>query len=194
MQRGSGTWRCGACVKEGRLGVSHVIESAVTFSDARCAQGSAMQSALVWFHADGATPEPRFLHGRTPPGCEGASEIQDPALYQDLCARQRRRMRRGQDLHGKLKRLLECPPLTGPTWFRPDMSSEQHMLTFQAFLQRPRRSTREWASAQQLRNPSNSGYQEALKRDRRSWLLKEPCLRPALIVTHVSPACAGLGP
>ena len=35
MQREAGTWRCGAVVKEGRWGVSHLIESAVTFSDAR---------------------------------------------------------------------------------------------------------------------------------------------------------------
>ena len=51
--RGSGTWRCGACVQENRWGVSHLIESAVTFSDARCAKGSATYWVLVRFHADG---------------------------------------------------------------------------------------------------------------------------------------------
>ena len=43
MGRGSGTWR-----------FSHLIESAVTFSDARCAKGSATYSILVRLHADGA--------------------------------------------------------------------------------------------------------------------------------------------
>ena len=113
MQRGAGTWRCGACVKEGRWGVSHPIESAVTFGDARCAPKSATYSALVRFHAVGAAPEPRFLHGRAPPGCDGSSEIQDPAMYQGLRDRQHYSLRRGQDPHGKPKRLLECPPLTG---------------------------------------------------------------------------------
>jgi hypothetical protein len=82
MRRGAGTWRCGACVAEDRWGVSHLIESAVTFSDARCAPKSATYSVLVRFHADGAAPEPWFLHGRAPPGCAraGSGEIQDPAL------------------------------------------------------------------------------------------------------------------
>ena len=101
----------------------------------------------MWFHADGAAPDPRFFHGRAPPGCDGSSKIQDPALYQDLCDRQRSRLRQGQGPHSKLKGLLECPLLTGPAWFRPDMSSEQQMLTFQAFLVRPPQWTRDWAGA-----------------------------------------------
>ena len=52
MGRGSGTWRCGACVQEGWWGVSHLIESAVTFSDTCCMKGSATYSVLVHFHAD----------------------------------------------------------------------------------------------------------------------------------------------
>ena len=67
MQRGAGTWRCGACVKEGWWGVSHLIESAVTFSDARCVSKSATYSVLVEFHADGAAPEPRFCTGALRP-------------------------------------------------------------------------------------------------------------------------------
>ena len=168
MQRGSGTWQCGACVKEGRWGVSHLIESAVTFSDARCAEGSATYSVLVRFHADGAALEPRYLHGRTSPGCDGSSEIEEPALYQDLCDRQLRRLRKGQDPHGKLERLLQYPLLTGPAWFRPDMSSEQHALTFQVFLRRPPQSTRDWAHAQRLTSPTSSVYQDALRHDRQS--------------------------
>ena len=92
MQRGAGTWRCAACVKEGRWGVSHLIESAVTFSDAHCISKSATYSVLVKFHADGAAPEPRFLHGRAPHGCADSSEIQDPVLYKDLCVVARTRM------------------------------------------------------------------------------------------------------
>jgi hypothetical protein len=88
MTQGTGTWRCGACVDEGRWGVSHLIESAVTFGDARCLEKSATYSVLVRFHADGAPPEPRFLHGRAPPGCTHVSEIQDPALVSDLHSRQ----------------------------------------------------------------------------------------------------------
>ena len=145
MTRGTGTsrWRCGACVDEGRWGVSHLIESAVTFSDARCLEKSATYSVLVRFYADGAPPEPRFLHGRAPPGCTHVSEIQDPALVSDLHSRQLARARRGQDPHSKLKRLLGCPPLTGPAWFRPDMTSKQHVATFRAFLVRPPAAT--WA-------------------------------------------------
>ena len=81
MERGSSTWRCGLCVKEGRWGVSHLIESAVTFSDSRCAKGPATYSVLVRFHAAGGAPEPRYLHGRAPPGCDDASAIQDHELY-----------------------------------------------------------------------------------------------------------------
>ena len=109
------------CASEGRWCVSHLIEPAVTFSahEARCLSKSATYSVLVKFHADGAPLEPRFLHGRAPPGCTHVSEIQDPALVSDLHSRQLSRARRGQDPHGKLKRLLGCPPLTvaGPAWF-----------------------------------------------------------------------------
>ena len=80
MTWGTGTWRCGACMDEGRWGVSHPIESAVSFGDAGCLEKSATYSVLVRFHADGAPPEPRFLHGRPPLGCTHVSEIQDPAL------------------------------------------------------------------------------------------------------------------
>ena len=72
---------------------------------------------------------PRYLHGRAPPGCDETSAIQDHELYQDLCHRQQRRLRRGQDPHGKLFRLLQCPPLTGP-----GMTAGQHVQTFQAYL------------------------------------------------------------
>ena len=109
------------------------LESAVTFSNARCAEGSAMYSVLVRFHADGTTPEPRYLHRWTPPGCDGSSEIQELALYKDLCVHQLRHLCKGQDPQVKLEHLLQYPPLTGAAWFRPDMSSEQHALTFQAF-------------------------------------------------------------
>ena len=192
MGCGSGTWRCGACVQEGRWGVSHLIESAVTFGDARCAKGSATYSVLVRFHAEGIAPEPRYLHGRPPPGCDGTSEIQDPALYQDLCACQQRRLCKGQDPHGKLRRLLLRPPLTGPAWFRPDMTAEQHAQTFQAFLQRPPQSTRDWAHRRRLTDPSSEVYQSALRRDRQSWLLEEPCLRPDLVVTPYDMSMQGL--
>ena len=134
MTRGPSTWRCGACMDEGRWGVSHLIDSAATFNDSRCLAKSATYSVLVRFHADGAPPEPRFLHGRRPPGCTHVSEIQDLELVSDLQRRQVNRSQRGQDPHGKLKRLLDCPPLTGPAWFRPDMTSEQHVATFRAFL------------------------------------------------------------
>ena len=36
----------------------------VTFGDTCCAQGSTAYFVLVWFHADGAAPELRFLYGR----------------------------------------------------------------------------------------------------------------------------------
>ena len=170
---GTGTWRCGACVDEGRWGVSHLIESAVTFSDARCLEKSATYSVLVRFYADGAPPEPRFLHGRAPPGCTHVSEIQDPALVSDLHSRQLAQARRGQDPHGKLKRLLGCPSLTGPAWFRPDMTSEQHVATFWAFLIRPPAATRAWAPAQGIRTPSSAVYQDALLWDRQEWILRE---------------------
>ena len=114
MQRGSGTWRCKACVKEGRWGVCLLIESAVTFGgDARCAQGSATYSVLMRFHAGGAAPRGFcmvVLHPaatvrvrfRTPPCTKSFMIVSDASLCCD------------QDPHGKLKRLLECPPLTGP--------------------------------------------------------------------------------
>ena len=56
MGRGSGTWRCGACVQEGGWDVSQLIESAVTFGDACCAKGSATYSVLVCFHHHGMGP------------------------------------------------------------------------------------------------------------------------------------------
>jgi hypothetical protein len=172
--------------------VSHLIESAVAFSDSCCAKGSATYSVLVRFHAEGTAPEPRYLHGRPPPGCDGTSEIQDPALYQDLCACQQRRLCKGQDPHGKLRRLLLRPPLTGPAWFRPGMTAEQHAQTFQAFLQRPPQSTCDWARRRRLTDPSCDEYLTALKWDRRSWLLGEPCLRPDLVVTPHDMSMQGL--
>ena len=99
MGRSSGTWWCGACIQEGRWGISHLIESAVTFGDTCCAKGPATYSVHVHFHADGAAPgyppEPRYLHGRPLSGCVSTSEIQDPVLYQDsnaACAGGRTRM------------------------------------------------------------------------------------------------------
>ena len=83
MNRGAGTLRCGVCANEGRWGVSHLIESAVTFGDACCLPKSATYSVLVRFHADRTPPEPRFLHGCAPLGCTHASEIQDLALVSD---------------------------------------------------------------------------------------------------------------
>ena len=136
----------------GDRGCAHHLSSAdgglmlpgawVTFGDARCAKGSAMYSVLVHFRADGAVPELHYLHGRPPPGCVSTSELQDPMLYQDLCTHQQHHLCRGQDPHGKLCRLLLCPPLTGPAWFRPDMTAEQHMcrrsrLSFSARRSRP---------------------------------------------------------
>ena len=61
--------------------------------------------------------------------------------------------------------------------------------------------TRDWACGRRLTGPSSDEYQTALKRDRQSWLLEEPCLRPDLVVTPydismqgvLPPACAGLG-
>ena len=41
-------------------------------------------------------------------------------------------------------------------------------------------------------NPASSVYQEALKRDRKSWILKEPCLRSALVVTKYADSLSGL--
>ena len=160
--------------------------------DARCAKGSATYSVLVSFHADGAAPEPRYLHGRPPSGCVSTSESQDPALYQDLCTRQQRRLRRGQGPHGKLCRLLLCPPLTGPAWLSPDMAAEQHVQTFRAFLQHPQQSTRDWARGRRLTDPSSAEYQTALKRDRQSRLLEGPCLRPGLVVTPHDMSIHGL--
>ena len=84
MNRSAGMWHCVACINEGRWHVSHLIESAVTFSDACCLPKSATYSVLMQFHADGAPPEPHFLHGHPPPGCTHISEIQDPALVSDL--------------------------------------------------------------------------------------------------------------
>jgi hypothetical protein len=74
MLRGPDTWRCGACMDEGRWGVSHLIDSAATFSDSRCLAKSATYSVLVRFHANGAPPEPRFLHGRPPPGARTSAK------------------------------------------------------------------------------------------------------------------------
>ena len=54
MTRGTSMWCCGACVDEGRWGVSHLIESAVTFGDTCCLEKSAMYSVLMQFHADWA--------------------------------------------------------------------------------------------------------------------------------------------
>ena len=179
-------------MNEGRWGVSHLIESMVTFGDARCLEKSATYSVLVRFHADGAPPEPRFLHSRPPPGCTHLSEIQDPALVSDLGCRQKARARRGQDPHSKLKRLLGCPPLTGAAWFRPDMSSGQHVATFQAFLTRPPESTRAWAHAQGFRSTPAAGHQAVLLRDRQVWILRELCSWPDLIVMAYANSKAGL--
>jgi hypothetical protein len=179
-------------MNEGRWGVSHLIESMVTFGDARCLEKSATYSVLVRFHADGAPPEPRFLHGRPPPGCTHASEIQDPALVSDLGCRQKARARRGQDPHSKLKCLLNCPLLTGPAWFRPDMTSEQHVVTFRAFLTQPPESTRAWAHARGFRSTSDAEFQTALLRDRQVWILREPCSRSDLVVTAYSDSKNGL--
>ena len=66
------------------------------------------------------------------------------------------------------------------------------MRTFQAFLQRPPQSTRDWACAQRLTNPTSAVYQEALKRDRQSWLLQEPCSRSALVVMRYAASKSGL--
>ena len=143
---------------------------------------------LVKFHADGA----RFLHGCAPPGCTHVSEIQDPALVSDLHSQQLGRARRGRDPHGKLKRLLGCPPLTGPAWFHPDMTSEQHVLTFRAFLVRPPATTRAWARARGVRSPSDADYQEALLKDRQEWILQEPCSRSDLVLTGYDESKKGL--
>ena len=62
---------------------------------------------------------------------------------------------------------------------------------FQAFLQRPPQSTRDWACAQRLTNPTSAVYQEALKRDRQSWLLQEPCSWSALVVTRYAASKSG---
>ena len=56
-------------------------------------------------------------------------------------------LHQGQDLHGKLKCLLDCPPLMGLVWFQLDMMSEQHVLTFQVFLTHLPQSTQDWAGA-----------------------------------------------
>ena len=119
-------------------------------------------------------------------------EIQDPALVLDLHSRQLNRTRRGQDPHGKLKRLLGCPPLTGPAWFRPDMTSGQHVLTFRAFLTRPPAATRAWARAQGIRNPSSAVCQDAILKDRQEWILQEPCSRSDLVVTGYDKSKSGL--
>ena len=66
------------------------------------------------------------------------------------------------------------------------------MRTFQAFLQRPPQSTRDWACAQRLANLMSAVYQEALKRERQSWLLQEPCSRSALVVTRYAASKSGL--
>ena len=66
------------------------------------------------------------------------------------------------------------------------------MRTFQAFLQRPPQSTRDWACAQRLTNPTSAVYQEALKRDRQSWLLQEPCSWSALVVMRYAASKSGL--
>ena len=63
------------------------------------------------------------------------------------------------------------------------MTAEQHVQTFQAFLQRPLQSTCDWVCGCWLTDPSSDEYQTALKRDRQSWLLEEPCLCPDLVVT-----------
>ena len=147
---------------------------------------------LVKFYADGAAPEPRFLYGRAPPGCTDSSEIQDPALYQDLCDRQHRRLHRGQDPSGKLKRLLECPPLTRPAWFWPDMTSEQHVFTFRAFLVRLLQLTRDWAGVHGFRSSADVVYQAALQKDGQDWILKEPCSRPDLVATTYADSKKGL--
>ena len=74
------------------------------------------------------------------------------------------------------------------------MTSEQHVLTFQAFLVRPPLSTRVWARAEPegVRNPSNVGYKEALMKDRNGAVLTEPCSRPDLVVTKYDEPKGGL--
>ena len=43
-----------------------------------------------------------------------------------------------------------------------------------------------------LTDPSSNEYQTALKQDRQSWLLEEPCLRPDLVVTLYDLSMQGL--
>ena len=74
----------------------------------------------------------------------------------------------------------------------PDMTAGQHAQTFQAFLQRPPQSTCDWARGRRLTDPSCDEYLTALKWDRRSWLLGEPCLRPDLVVTPHDMSMQGL--
>ena len=82
--------------------------------------------------------------------------------------------------------------MTGPTWFRLDMTSAQHATTFQVFLARPLATTRAWALVRGFRSPSNAVYQEALLRDRQEWILREPCSRSDLVVTAYSDSKCGL--
>ena len=76
-----------------------------------------MYLVLVCFHASGGVLKPRYLHRRALLGCNGASAIQDPALYQDLCSRQKCRLAQGQNLHGKLAQLLGVHRWQVPHWF-----------------------------------------------------------------------------
>ena len=123
--------------------VSHLIESAVAFSDSCCAKGSATYSVLVRFHA--AICMAAALHGMP---SHAASAI-----------RQQRRLCKGQDLHRKLSRLLQCPPITSPA-FRPDMATEQRVLTFEAFLLRPPQSSHDWAKGVSTDEPGGQSIHD----------------------------------
>ena len=51
----------------GGASVSSLSRRSPSCKDSQCAKGPTAYSALVRFHADGAAPEPRCLHGRAPP-------------------------------------------------------------------------------------------------------------------------------
>ena len=73
------------------------------------------------------------------------------------------------------------------TWRRSSI-----VQAFQAFLQRPPQSTRDWAKGRRVTNPKSGGYVAALKQDRQSWLLVETYLRAALAVTPCAGSIQGL--
>ena len=176
------TWHCGDCVEEDRWGVKRLVESMLTFSTAQCSARSATYSVLTHFHADTASPEACFLHGRVPPGADPHGNIKDEGLVDDLRRRQKLRLVEGGDPHSKLPRLLELTPTTGKLWYRPDMTAEHHAATVQDWEKGAPSSFRRQTAARGHAGLRTT-FATRLSHAKQQWLLVEPCMRDPLMIT-----------